>query len=66
MNLSDFVSKYCNGAIKEALIRWFRTYDRMEIKSGLLDLKIKKRIDYKKIEEHFKKEINRLIEKEVS
>lgn len=65
MKLSDFSFKYCNQLLREAIIRWFRTYSRMDMKTGLLELRLKKNIDYGEIERHFKKEINRVIEKEV-
>ena len=62
--LYKFAGKYCDSVRKEALIRWFRTYDRMQIKTGLLELKTDKNLDYKLMEKHFKKQIDRLIEKE--
>ncbi len=65
MRLSDFCFKYCNQTTREAIIRWFRTYDRFDIKTGLLDLKLKKDVDYKDLEAHFKKEIGKIIEKEI-
>lgn len=65
MRLSKFCFKYCNQLTREALIRWFRTYDRMAIKTGLLELKLRKDIDYKNMEQHFKKETDKILEKEV-
>lgn len=65
MNLSDFIHQYCDQTTKESLITWFRTYNRMDIISGLLDLSVKKRLDYKKIEQHFKREIDAIIEREI-
>ena len=65
MPLSKFAYKYCDSVHKEALVRWFRSYDRMAIKTGLLELKTNKDIDYRLMESHFKKEIDKLIEKEV-
>lgn len=65
MRLSDFAFRYGSQLIRESLIRWFRTYDRLEIKSGLLDLAVKKKIDYSEIEMHFKNEIDRIITKEI-
>ncbi|MEW6040865.1 MAG: nucleotidyl transferase AbiEii/AbiGii toxin family protein [Elusimicrobiota bacterium] len=65
MGLADFAWKHCDNVIRENLIIWFRTYDRMEMKMGLMDLKLKKQIDYRDMEKHFKKEIDRLIEREV-
>jgi len=65
MNLSSFTFKYCNPTIQEALVRWFRTYPRLEIKTGLLELKTKNRIDYREMEKHFKEEIDRLLEMQI-
>jgi len=65
MPLSKFAGKYCDAARKEALVRWFRTYDRLSIKSGLLELVTNKETDYRLMEKHFKREIDRLLEKEV-
>ncbi len=65
MKLSDFSFRYGNQLMREAIIRWFRTYSRMDMKTGLLELKLKRNIDYSEIERHFKKEINKIIEKEV-
>jgi hypothetical protein len=42
MELSRFTQSYCDQTRKETIIRWFRSYDRMHIKTGLLDLKVKK------------------------
>lgn len=63
--LSEFAFEYLQPVLREALINWFRSYDRMNIKSGLLELKGRKEIDYREIENHFKKEIDKIIEKEL-
>ena len=65
MKLSSFVHKYCQQATREAIIRWFRTYDRFDIKTGLLELGLRKKIEYAQMESHFKKEINKMLEKEI-
>lgn len=65
MRLSKFAEKYCDAVDKEALIRWFRTYDRIQIKTGLLELITHKGLDYKLMENHFKKQIDKLLEQEV-
>jgi len=62
IGLADFAEQYCDNVVCENLILWNRTYNRMKIKIGLQDLKLKKRIDYQNIEKHFKKEIDNLIE----
>lgn len=65
--LSEFIWEHCGPVQHEALIYWYRTFDRMNIKTGLLDLKAtsKKPVDFGEIDKHFKKEIDRLIEKEI-
>ena len=59
--LSDFVFTYGDATLIEGLIQWFHTYDRMNMKTGLLDLITHKDIDYRVIEDHFKKEIDKLL-----
>lgn len=63
--LSKFVSNFTDRVIRENLVRWFRTYDRFRIISGIIDLETEKKSDYKVMERHFKKEIDNIIEKEV-
>ena len=65
MGLADFAFKNCNQLVCESIIRWFRTYSRMDMKIGLTELGIKKSVDFNEIERHFKKEIEKIIEKEV-
>lgn len=65
MPVSNFADKYCNATIKEGLIRWFRTFDRMAMMDGILTLDINKKIDYKELEKHFKKEIDKIVEKQL-
>lgn len=65
MPLSKVANKYCDAAMAEALVRWFRTYDRMSIMDGLLSLDTDKRPDAKNIERHFAKEIDRIIEERI-
>ncbi len=51
--------------MREAIIRWFRTCNRLDMKTGLLELQLKKNINYIEIERHFKQEVNSIIEKEI-
>lgn len=62
MPLSEFARRRCNNAVREGIIRWYRTYDRMGIKTGLLDLATRTKPDCQLIEKHFKKEIGALLE----
>lgn len=65
MRLSDFSYKYASLITREALVRWFRTFSRFDIKTGILELKLKKQTDYQDMERHFRKEIDKILEKEV-
>ena len=65
MPLSKFTVKYCNQIMREAVIKWFRTYDRMTMTDGLLGLKTNQAVDYKAIEMHFKKETDRILDHEL-
>jgi len=62
VNLSKFINEYGTAVMVEGLIRWFRSYDRMNMMDGLLTLETDKEIDCKKMEAHFKKEIDKIIE----
>jgi hypothetical protein len=65
--LSIFATEHCSLLEREALIHWYRTYDRMNIKTGLLDLKLLPKTvqDFQEMELHFKKEIDKLLEMEI-
>ncbi len=63
--LSNFAFQYCDEIRREGLIRWFRTYDRLRMKSGLLELETEKRPDYTVMERHFRTEIEKIVEREV-
>ena len=63
--LANFAFLYCDGVIRENLVRWYRTYDRFAIKSGIIDLQTINKIDYTVMDRHFKKEIEKIIEREV-
>ena len=65
MGIASFAGKYCDKVLQENLIRWFRTYNRMEMKIGLMDLKIKKKVNYQDMEKHFRREIGKILEEEV-
>jgi hypothetical protein len=63
--LSTFVMKFGGRIMSEAVIRWFRTYNRMAIIDGILDINANRRPDYKAMERHFAKEVNKILEREL-
>ena len=65
MPLANFSEKFCAPVQIEGLIHWFRTFDRFALKIGILDIKAQTRPDWRQMEKHFQKEIERLIEMEV-
>jgi len=65
MPLCEFVDRYGSPVIKEGIITWYRTYDRMAIIDGILRLKTDKKVDYRSMERHFREEVDRIIEREI-
>ena len=65
MPLTSFVHQYGNPTMKEGIIQWFRSYDRLMMKTGLVDLKTAKPLDYRTIEQHFRKQVDDLIAEEI-
>ncbi|MBI5150104.1 MAG: nucleotidyl transferase AbiEii/AbiGii toxin family protein [Candidatus Omnitrophica bacterium] len=63
--LSKFVARYGTATVKEGLVRWYRTFDRMVIKTGLLDLVTEKTVDFRRMDQHFKNEVDALLSEEV-
>lgn len=59
--LSRFALEHCNDLQKEALIRWYHTYSRPEIKVGLMELRTRGPVEFVTVERHFKREIDELI-----
>jgi len=61
--LSGFVLQCCGDSTQliERLILWHKSYDRFEMKTGLLDLITKIAPDARKVEKHFDEEIRKLI-----
>ena len=66
MPLSKFANRYCDVTIIEGLVRWFRSFDRMDLTDGILTLNTNKKTHYRIMENHFKKEIDKIIKKQLS
>lgn len=64
MPLSKFVMGHCYPAQIESIVVWYRTYDRMAIKTGLLEIATDKKIDFQQMERHFRGEIGQTVEEE--
>jgi hypothetical protein len=65
LRLADFVDKYCEPTYKEGIIRWFRTFDHTEMKSGLADMKTDKNIEFLDVDRHLCSEIEKILSREV-
>ena len=66
LSLSEFVSRYCDQPRKEGIIRWFRKFDRLEMKADLADIKTKEKIEFRDIDRHFKIEVDKILLEEIS
>lgn len=65
MPLSSFVNEYCQQPQKESIIIWFRTYDRFEMKTGLLEIITNKKVTFQEMELHFREETEKIIAAEL-
>ena len=65
MPLSKFLPVYCPRTVVEAVIRWYRTFDRMSTMDGVLNLITSNPADYKAQEKHYKQEIDKIIDLEI-
>lgn len=65
MSLSSFVAEYCQQPQKESIIVWFRSYDRLEMKLGLNEIRTNKEVPFIKMEHHFNDEIEKIVEAEI-
>lgn len=65
MPLSAFVGEYCGYPQKESIIIWFRTYDRLEMKAGLLEIITNKKVAFPEMERHFRDEVKKIIAEEL-
>lgn len=66
LSLSEFVARCCDQPRKEAIIRWFRRFDRMEMKIDLAEIKTKEKIEFREIDKYFLNEINKILLEEIS
>ena len=66
MPLSRFAEEYCNALEKESLVVWHSRYDRLAMKTGLLEIRTTQEIDYRRIEKHFNSEIEKLIKEDLA
>jgi len=65
MRLSEFATKFCDSTRGEGLIRWFRTFDRAEMKTDLADIKTDKLVEFRAIDKHLAGEIDAILKKEI-
>ncbi len=65
MPLSKFVAMYCPDSQKESIVVWYRSYNRMAIKSGLGDIITDKAVSYQEMERYFKQEVDNIVRSEI-
>lgn len=65
LRLSEFVNTYCGQALKEGIIRWFRQFDRMQMKIGLSEIRTDQKIEFRNIDRHFDDEIKKILLREI-
>ena len=65
MGLAAFADRFCDQIRKEGLIRWFRTFNRQEMKIGLTDIKTDKAVEFGDIDRHIAAQIDKILKKEI-
>ncbi len=64
--LSTFVKMIqAKPVMIEGIIQWYQLFDRMQMKTGLLDLITAHTIDYRSIDEHLKEQIDLILDQEI-
>lgn len=58
--LSSFAVKHCDDLQVEGLCNWFRSFERMTIKTELAEIQTQKPMEFREIDRHFAKEIDQL------
>jgi predicted nucleotidyltransferase len=66
MPLSKFAFEYCTGPQRESLQVWYRTYNRSFIQVSILDIATDKKVSFREMDHHFKKEIENIVRKEMA
>lgn len=66
LSLSEFVGRYCDQPRKEGIIRWFRKFDRLEMKTDLADIKTEENVEFRDMDRHFKDEVDKILLEEIS
>jgi hypothetical protein len=65
MPLSEFVRRYCRQPQVESIVIWYRSYDRLAMKTGLMEIITNKQVSFLEMERHFKAEIEKIISQEL-
>ncbi|MFH0926609.1 MAG: nucleotidyl transferase AbiEii/AbiGii toxin family protein [bacterium] len=65
LSLADFIDEFCGQVMKEGIIRWFRTFKRLEMKIELADIKTDKKVDFREIDRHLAGEIEKILVREI-
>jgi len=58
--LSSFAVKHCDDLQIEGLCNWYQSFDRMEMKIELMEIRTGKPLEFREIDRYFSKEIDQL------
>ena len=64
MPLSKFAFEYCSAAQRESMAVWYRTYSRGSMQQDMLDIATDKKVYFRDMDNHFKREIDQMVRKE--
>ena len=63
--LSDFVEEYCDSSQVESVIVWYRSFSRMDMATGLLEIRTDKNISLRQIDQHIGKQIEKIVSQRI-
>jgi len=64
MPLSKFAFKHCSEQERESIAVWYRSYSRSSMQMDILDIPTDKKVSFRGMDNHFKKEITNMVRKE--
>lgn len=64
MPLSKFAFEYCSTQQRESIAVWYRSYGRSSMQQDMLDIATDKKVYFRDMDNHFKREVDQMVRKE--
>ncbi len=63
MPLSKFAFEHCSEVQRESIVVWYRAYSRSFMQQSILDIETDKKVYFRDMDTHFKREVDQMIRK---